>query len=286
MTHPEFDFAVIGHPIAHSRSPAIHAAFGLQTGTSIRYGRIDALPDAFEKTVNQFFSGGGHGLNVTVPFKERAFEMAQSHLSSRARQARAVNTLWAESARVHGCNTDGVGLVRDLKRLGALEPGIRVLLLGAGGAARGVVGPLMDQDCTLLMIANRTASKAVSLANEWIDQYPEQSGRIQACSLEDPALATPWDLIINATSSSLAGSTIELPSDAMGQDTFIYDMMYGATLTPFLEHTAGLRKLRMADGLGMLVCQAAESFRIWHGVEPDVDPVITQIRLQLSMQVR
>ncbi|AWB35155.1 shikimate dehydrogenase [Orrella marina] len=286
MTQPEYDFAVIGHPISHSRSPDIHAEFARQTGISMQYGRIDAEPDQFEETVRQFFANGGRGLNITVPYKERAFDMAQPHLSQRAREAGAVNTLWVKDAMIHGCNTDGVGLVRDLNRLGTLRPGIKILILGAGGAARGVVGPLREQGCGLLMIANRTFSKADTLVKEHIALHPQDTGVITACSLNDPRLEQDWDLIINATSSSLGGATIELPDMAFGNDTFIYDMMYGAKPTPFLDYAARHRKLAMADGLGMLVCQAAESFRIWHGIEPAVDAVIEQIRMQLVAHVR
>lgn len=286
MTQPDNDFAVIGHPISHSRSPDIHAAFAKQTGISMQYGRIDALPDQFEEIVRQFFAKGGRGLNVTVPFKERAFAMAHPHLSSRAREAGAVNTLWVENARIHGCNTDGVGLVRDLTRLGALRPGVTALILGAGGAARGVVGPLREHGCGLLMIANRTLSKADKLVKDHIAHHPEDTGLIQACALNDPALAQDWDLVINATSSSLGGATLELPDEAFGGKPFIYDMMYGAEPTPFLEYAARHGNLPRADGLGMLVCQAAESFRIWHGVEPAVDTVIDQVRLQLRAHVR
>ena len=300
------NFAVIGHPIAHSRSPMIHEAFAHQCGIALSYTRIDAQPDLFESVVERFFSENGRGLNVTVPFKERAFQMAKSHLSERAREAGAVNTLWTRDGQLHGCNTDGVGLVRDLSRLGMLKPGQRILLLGAGGAARGVVGPLLATGCEALCIANRTFSKAQTLVKDWIEHHPEHASRLQASPLEDRALsepvfskpplstpplskpphARPWDLVINATSSSLGGQTISLPEAAVGHESSLYDMMYGAQPTPFLVAATTLGAKKTADGLGMLVCQAAESFRIWHGIEPQVDPVIDLVRKQLGSDVR
>ena len=279
----------------------IHEAFAHQCGIALRYTRIDAQPDLFEGVVERFFSEDGRGLNVTVPFKERAFQMAKSHLSERAREAGAVNTLWLRDGQLHGCNTDGVGLVRDLTRLGMIKPSQRILLLGAGGAARGVVGPLLATGCEALCIANRTFSKAQSLVKDWIEHHPEHASRLQAAPLEDPALSEPplskpslskptrarqWDLVINATSSSLGGQTITLPKAAVGHESSLYDMMYGARPTPFLAAATALGIKNTADGLGMLVCQAAESFRIWHGIEPRVDPVIDLVRKQLGSDVR
>lgn len=250
------------------------------------YGRIDAQPALFETEVETFFANGGRGLNVTVPFKERAFALAREHLSARARQAGAVNTIWMHQSAIHGCNTDGVGLVRDLRRLSMLEPGTRILLLGAGGAARGVIGPLLLEAGTRILLANRTVSKAEALVTQWITEHPEHADRIAASSLDSHAISQTWDLIINATSSSLAGSTIELPAGAIGSKTCIYDMMYGADPTLFLQAGQRAGALRTADGLGMLVCQASESFRIWHGVEPMVERVIEEVRQQLQASVR
>ena len=283
--HPP-DFAVIGHPIAHSRSPMIHKAFAQQCGIALNYTRIDALPDLFESTVEKFFSENGSGLNVTVPFKERAFQMTKPRLSERALQAGAVNTLWIRDGHLHGCNTDGVGLVRDLSRLGMIKTGQRILLLGAGGAARGVVGPLLATGCEALCIANRTFSKAQTLVRDWIAHHPEHTRQLEASPLEALPAARPWDLIINATSSSLGGQVIALPETAVSHESSLYDMMYGAEPTPFLVAAKTLGATRKADGLGMLVCQAAESFRIWHGTEPQVDPVIDMVRKQLVPDVR
>jgi len=275
-------FAVIGHPISHSRSPDIHALFAKQTGIDLEYGRIDADPDKFEAIVHEFFEHGGKGLNVTVPFKERAFDLARNNLSQRALRAAAVNTLWQVNGQIHGCNTDGVGLLEDLKRLDMLGHAQRILLLGAGGAARGVLGPLLESGCQWLQIANRTVSRAQVLCDQWIEQSPEDASRLGACSLEDPVLNQPWDLIINATSGSLSGQAIALPANAVTAQTGVYDMMYGAAPTPFLEHARQLGAIQLADGLGMLVGQAAESFRIWNGIRPDIEPVLQQIRSQLK----
>ena len=286
MTRHTSNFAVIGHPISHSRSPMIHEAFAHQCGIALSYTRIDAEPDLFESIVGRFFSEGGHGLNVTIPFKERAYQMAFPHLSERARQAGAVNTLWMERGHLHGCNTDGVGLVRDLSRLGMLKKDQSILLLGAGGAARGVVGPLLATGCKTLHIANRTLNKAQTLVEDWMAHHPEHAHQLQASSLESPLLARSWDLIINATSSSLGGQTISLPKAAVDRESSLYDMMYGAQPTPFLKAATMMGATRVADGLGMLVCQAAESFRIWHGTEPQIDPIIELIRKQLASHVR
>ena len=279
-------FAVIGHPVAHSRSPQIHAAFAEQVGISLVYDRMDAEPDAFANTVEHFFSTGGQGLNVTVPFKEEAWQLAQNRLSDRARLAAAVNTLWQTDAGLHGCNTDGIGLVRDLQRLGLLAPGARVLLLGAGGAAKGVIGPLLDTDCERLHVANRTAPRAQSLLQAWLQQQPAHAERLTAGAI-DPALSEQsWDLVINATASSLQGQSLDLPTELYRPDTAVYDMMYGPTPTAFLTQAATHGVTRLADGLGMLVEQAAESFFIWHGARPQTTPVIETIRSQMTATVR
>lgn len=285
-------FAVIGHPIAHSRSPAIHAAFGAALGIDLQYGRIDCPPDDFKACVQQFFAQGGSGLNVTVPFKEQAWQLAQQHLSPRARDAQAVNTLWMDNGSLHGCNTDGVGLVNDFKRLALPLEDANILLLGAGGAARGVIGPLMQAGCRHIHVVNRTAARALALASDWIATHPEAATRLSAGGLSELGeyLAIPDTnkpaVIINATASSLQGDALPLPGALFGPDVVAYDMMYASGLTKFLQQAQAAGCQRLVDGLGMLVGQAAESFRIWLGQTPDTEMVIAQIRAQLDAAVR
>lgn len=279
-------YAVIGHPITHSRSPEIHMAFAKQLGIDLHYERIDPTPASFEQTVQQFFAQGGLGANVTVPFKEQAWQMARAHLSARARDAGAVNTLWQSTGQLHGCNTDGVGLVSDLLRLGVKLPGANILMLGAGGAARGVLGPLLDSGCNHVRVLNRTAQRAHRLISDWLASHPEQAKYLSAGGLDELDPETSWDLVINATSSSLQGQSVSMPALRFDADTFAYDMMYGGQLTAFLQQAqqAGCRHL--ADGLGMLVSQAAESFHIWRSRRPAVAPVIDAMRLELQRAVR
>jgi shikimate dehydrogenase len=286
MNHSTPRFAVIGHPVAHSRSPQIHAAFAKQVGMALIYERIDAEPGTFASTVDQFFSSGGHGLNVTVPFKEEAWQLAQAHLSDRARLAGAVNTLWQTPTGIHGCNTDGIGLVRDLQRLNLLKPGARVLLLGAGGAAKGVIGPLLAADCKRLHVANRTAARAQALRQAWLKHQPAHAERLSAGAIDAQLSEQHWDLVVNATASSLQGQSLGLPTGLYQAHTGAYDMMYGALPTAFLEQAATHGVTQLADGLGMLVEQAAESFFIWHGKRPDVTPVIDDLRSQMTSAVR
>lgn len=272
-------YAVIGNPIAHSRSPFIHEQFGLQTGLALRYEKIQAPLDDFAGVVANFFAQGGCGLNVTVPFKEEAFALAQANLSDRARLAGAVNTLWTEQGQLHGCNTDGVGLLNDLLRLGYSPRGKNILLLGAGGAARGVVFPLLDAGCAQLHIVNRTELRATQLQQHILANMPELAPRLSAGGLAQAA--GKWDIVINATSSSLGMTPPELPNGLYRPDALAYDMMYGPQATPFMrqaqEQGAGLA----ADGLGMLVGQAAASFAIWHGITPDMTAVLDALREQL-----
>ncbi|MCD8505279.1 MAG: shikimate dehydrogenase [Burkholderiaceae bacterium] len=291
VTQPIPRFAVIGHPIAHSRSPAIHAAFAKQIGIELIYERIDCPPDEFEKCVATFFAQGGAGLNVTVPFKERAWTLAQNNLSARAKDAGAVNTLWMADAGLNGCNTDGVGLVNDLRRLSMPLNDARVLLIGAGGAARGVIGPLLDAKCQHVLVVNRSAERAHELVGNWISTHAHHSDRLTANSLSslsesDTNLLKHFDLIINATASSLQGDALILPSSLFGPAVAAYDMMYGSAPTPFLKQAKEAGCTQLADGLGMLVGQAAESFKIWLGYAPDPELVIKQLRAQLDSAVR
>jgi len=259
-------YAVFGHPIAHSKSPLIHAAFARQTGQDMRYEAILAPLDGFADSVAAFIKAGGRGANVTVPFKEEAFKLAD-HLSPRAQRAGAVNTLKFEHG-ILGDNTDGAGLVADLTHnLHCALAGKRILLLGAGGAARGVVGPLLDQQPAEFVIANRTVSRAQELADLF--------GRgVRARGFD--ATDTPFDIIINATAASLAGDLPPLSPRIFTANTLAYDMMYGRD-TPFLAF-ARAHSAATADGLGMLVEQAAEAFWLWRGVRPDTAPVIASLR--------
>ena len=271
-------YAVIGNPIAHSKSPAIHQSFAAQTGIDLTYERIEAPLDGFAETVSAFFAAGGKGLNVTVPFKLEAWQLA-AHLNERATQAQAVNTLWMKDGALHGGNTDGLGLVNDLKRLQVKLKDANILLVGAGGAARGVIGPLLDEQCARLHIVNRTREKAHELVGSW------QSGShaaLTAGGLEEASQPGGWDLVINASSSSLGDTPPDLPRGLYAPGGWAYDMMYGSKPTPFMQQAQQDGASGISDGLGMLVGQAAESFLIWHGVRPEIAPVLTELRHQLQ----
>ena len=265
-------YAVIGNPIEHSRSPQIHAAFARQTGQDIRYERILGDLDGFEADVEAFIDAGGRGLNVTLPFKERAFRLA-GELSARAYDAGAVNTLVVRDAGLFGDNTDGVGLVRDLgcNHLFSFN-GARVLLLGAGGAARGVLRPLLQERPAQLVLANRTADKAHELADA-----ASNTGNVIACGL-DELQGLRFDLIINATAAGLDARVPDIPDDCLAEGGWTYDMLYGEGPTAFVEWGKVHGATRALDGLGMLVEQAAESFRLWRGVQPDTSAVIASLR--------
>ncbi|HNH63299.1 MAG TPA: shikimate dehydrogenase [Thauera aminoaromatica] len=268
-------YAVVGNPIAHSKSPWIHAAFARQTGQALTYEALLAPLDDFAATVARFRAEGGRGLNVTVPFKLEAFALADRR-TPRAEAAGAVNTLAFGTDGILGDNTDGAGLVRDLaSHLGCPPRGRRILLLGAGGATRGALLPLLDTAPADLCIANRTAHKAVELAQA----FAAHAGtvRIEGCGFE--ALADQrFDLVINATSASLSGELPPLPPGLYAQGALAYDMMYGRGHTPFLRAALADGAARVADGLGMLVEQAAESFTLWRGVRPDSAPVLAELR--------
>jgi shikimate dehydrogenase len=263
-------YAVIGNPVAHSKSPQIHAEFARQTGQDLSYERLLAPTDAFVETADAFRARGGRGLNVTLPFKGEAFRYA-TRLSPRARAAQAVNTLKFEDQAIFGDNTDGAGLVNDLARnLGCAIGGRRVLLLGACGAARGVIKPLQEQQPSQLVLANRTLGKAQELAQTL-------GGDLEAGTYA--ALAgRQFDLVINATSASLAGELPPLPQGVFAPGALAYDMMYGRGETAFLAFARGEGAAQFADGLGMLVEQAAESFFIWCGLRPDTAPVLKLLR--------
>lgn len=261
-------YAVIGNPISHSKSPLIHTMFAAQTRQKISYEKIEAPLAGFAATIQQLREQGYKGCNVTVPFKFEAFNCA-AELSERAKAAQAVNTLSFEGEKIIGDNTDGAGLVRDItQNLGIILQGKRVLLMGAGGAAYGVVLPLLMAGAELAIV-NRTASKAISLA----EKFPAAAIR----SYADDALAgQQFDVVINATSAGLTDSVVRLPEGIFAPNALAYDMMYGRE-TPFMAF-ARQRGAQRADGLGMLVEQAAESFYIWRSVRPATAPVIAALR--------
>jgi shikimate dehydrogenase len=268
-------YAVIGNPISHSKSPEIHARFAEQTGQDISYERLLAPLDGFAQTVYDFMDAGGRGANVTVPFKLEAHALA-TELSVRAQAAGAVNTLRFDGDIIYGDNTDGIGLVTDiLHHVGIALHGRRLLLLGAGGAARGVLLPLLEQQPAELVIANRTLDKAALLVQE----FSAPHGVLRASSYD--ALAGGFDVIINATSASLADDALPpLDGALFSPATLAYDMMYGREATPFMRLAASHGAMTR-DGLGMLVEQAAESFFVWRGVRPDTRPVHAALRALL-----
>lgn len=271
-------YAVFGNPIAHSLSPAIHAAFAQQTQQPIRYDKECIELPAFESAVHQFFHSGGGGLNVTVPFKQRAFAMA-TVLSDAAAKAGAVNTLYCQNDELHGDNTDGAGLCRDLtNNLHWPLAGKRLLVLGAGGAVRGVLTPLIASCPSSLVIANRTHAKAVVLQEQFAADAELASVALSANNFAE--LEGDFDIVINGTSASLAGDRPEI-SAAIVNHARCYDMVYGSSPTLFLQWAAQQGARSIADGLGMLVEQAAESFTLWRGVRPQAAPVIDCIRSSL-----
>jgi len=265
-------YAVVGNPIAHSKSPDIHNAFAAQTGEKLFYKALLAPLDDFEGEVSRFLEHGGHGLNVTVPFKENAYRMADE-LTARAQRAQAVNTLKKlEDGRLLADNTDGAGLVRDLTvNHGVNLKGKRILLLGAGGAVRGVLQPMLDQAPAELVIANRTVSKAEALATDFSDL-----GTLSGCGFSD--VEGTFDVIINGTAASLAGELPPLPESVINNRTVCYDMMYSPQTTVFNAWAAGLGAVMTIDGLGMLVEQAAEAFFVWRGVRPETTRVMLTLR--------
>jgi shikimate dehydrogenase len=268
-------YAVMGNPISHSKSPLIHTQFAEQTGQSIEYTAIHVDLGGFEQAVGNFRASSGKGLNITVPFKEEAWALA-TQLSDRAQLAGAVNTLKFIDNKIIGDNTDGLGLVTDLTTNHQCDlKDKRILLLGAGGAARGVLAPLLTQQPAEIVIGNRTPDRAVSLAEIF-----SKHGNISGCGF--PALkGQKFDIVINATAASLQGEVPPLPDDVLNDNAVCYDMMYGAEPTAFMQWASQHGAGKVMDGLGMLVEQAAESFYIWRGVRPETQPVIQSIREEL-----
>lgn len=267
-------YAVFGNPIAHSQSPLIHRLFAQQSGIDYAYQRICAPLNGFEHAMTDFFSTGGVGANVTLPFKQQAYELAD-HLTPRAAKARAVNTLKrGRDGRILGDNTDGVGLVLDLNRLNLIRPTTKILIIGAGGAARGAIQPLLSSGGRITL-TNRTLSRAEQLAEEFgRDEF------ICACSFER-AGANHYDLIINATSSGIDGGIPALPEFIIDAQTSCYDMFYSKQPTPFLEYCRHQGAKHVVDGIGMLVGQAAFSFELWFGRMPAIEPIVCTVRENL-----
>ena len=268
-------YAVFGHPIKHSRSPQLHQAFARQLGDALRYETRQPPVDDFAGGFRTFVAEeGGLGGNVTVPFKEEALRLADV-VSERAQQAGAVNTLVVgKDGRLYGDNTDGIGLVRDLDRQGISLKGKRVLVLGAGGAVRGILGPFLERQPAALMVANRTAAKAQALAELFEDQ-----GAIAGGGYSD--VTGQWDIVLNGTSASLSGALPPLPANCLANGAVAYDMVYGAEPTPFMawatEHGA-----TAIDGLGMLVEQAAEAYLLWRNTRPNTTPIHAEMRAALT----
>ena len=272
-------YAVIGHPVEHSRSPFIHERFARQVGHDLRYTTIDATAAQFEAAARGFFEGGGKGLNVTLPHKQAAARLA-TDLTPRAERAGAVNTLTPrEDGGLTGDNTDGLGLTRDLiHNFGVTVAGRRVLLLGAGGAARGALMPLLGLQPRELTIANRSPARALELAAEF-----RNDGDVHGCGFAD-LRGEPYDLVINATAASLANETLPLPAGVVGAHSFCYDMAYKAEDTAFVRWAQQRGCTRAVMGLGMLVEQAAEAFFIWRGIRPDTAPVLAALKVELAAE--
>jgi shikimate dehydrogenase len=267
-------YAVFGNPIGQSKSPFIHAQFAMQCAQALTYEAILAPVDGFADSWHAFVANGGSGANVTAPFKQQAYQLADI-LSARARLAGAVNTLYFDqSGQLYGDNTDGIGLVNDLQRLGVNLATSTVLLLGAGGASRGVIGPLLDAGVPRLVLANRTASKAEDIAAAF-------DHRVIACGFNQIPQHS-YQLVINATSSSLTAQRPDIPAVHLQHCQLAYDMSYSAELTPFLTWSKQHGARQQADGLGMLVSQAAEAFYIWRGKRPDIMPILTSLKQQLK----
>jgi shikimate dehydrogenase len=273
MTAPD-RYGVMGYPISHSRSPVIHRLFALQTGQHMQYELLQVTPENLVTAVDQFGRTGGRGLNVTTPHKGEVARLADE-LSERARIAGAVNTLVFQDNAIFGDNTDGIGLIRDLSdNLKLKLRDIRILILGAGGATRGILGPLLDRHPRSVHIANRTLAKADGLVAHF-----SAFGDVAACRFDEVPDDEPFDLVINATSAGFKGETPPYPKTAISDKTLCYDLSYGLTPTPFSEWASANGAARSIMGWGMLVEQAAESFQLWRGVRPDTITVLKQMTI-------
>ena len=265
-------YGVMGYPVSHSRSPVIHRLFALQTEQDMQYELLQVTPEKLETAVRQFQRTGGKGLNITVPHKSTVARLVDK-TSERAATAGAVNTLSFRDGEIHGDNTDGIGLLRDLSvNLGVNLEGANILILGAGGATRGIVGPLLEMSPASLRIANRTLDKAQEIAEHFA-----RSGPVTACRFNVVPVSEPYDLIINATSAGLQGDTPPYPAAAITDQTYCYDLSYGLTATPFSVWARDNGAAHSVMGWGMLVEQAAESFHLWRGIRPNTAPVLKQM---------
>jgi shikimate dehydrogenase len=265
-------YGVVGHPVAHSWSPFIHGMFAKETAQNLVYRLYDVAPASFRRESLRLFASGVRGLNVTLPHKQTAAELV-NELTPRAERAQAVNTIaYFEDTSLLGDNTDGLGLMADLERnLGVVLAGKRVLLMGAGGAVRGVLGPLLERELAECVIANRTPERARQLATDFADM-----GEIKPCGFSDVS-GPPFDLIINATAASLQGEVPAMPPGLVSEQTVCYDMAYGRGHTPFTLWAKSQHAGRTTKGWGMLVEQAAESFLLWRGIRPDTKPVLAAL---------
>jgi len=267
-------YGVMGYPISHSRSPVIHRLFALQTGQNLQYELLQVAPENLEKAVRQFQRTGGKGLNITVPHKSEVARLVDQ-MSARASTAGAVNTIAFRGTEIYGDNTDGIGLLRDLGvNLGITLEDARILILGAGGATRGIVGPLLEMQPKALVIANRTIDKAQAL----VDQFKSQ-GPVSACHFNVVPVTQSYDLVINATSAGLKGEAPPYPAAAISEQTLCYDLSYGLNPTPFSVWAREQGAAKSVMGWGMLVEQAAESFNLWRGIRPDTAPVLKQMHI-------
>ncbi|QRN02651.1 shikimate dehydrogenase [Legionella sp. MW5194] len=258
-------YAVMGHPVAHSLSPFIHEQFALQSGVSLSYEKIAVEPGYFVTAVQDFFAAQGKGLNVTLPFKEEAYQLAEQ-VTPRCRQARAANTLWMKEGHLHADNTDGIGLIRDLKTHMSLADK-RVLILGAGGAARGIIAPLLAEGIGGLTVTNRNLHRAKDLQADFPSIHCQAWGS-----------SAPFDLLINATSAGTRQEEITWPEGAIKAESFCYDLSYTLQGCTSFVTWARQRGCGASDGLGMLVEQAAEAFFIWHGLFPERAAVLARLR--------
>lgn len=279
MSHAPDSYCVMGHPIAHSRSPWIHARFAQLTGQALQY-RAQLVPlDGFASAVRTFAASGGRGCNVTVPFKLQAAQLADS-ASARVQLAGAANTLVLQDGRIHADNTDGLGLVADIEQgAGLALAGRDVLLVGAGGAAAGALAPLLARQPRRLLVTNRTLARAQALVQAHSAYAALQ--KVELLALDTPALEQDFDLIINASASSLAGAAVPVPSGLLRAGALAYDMMYGSAAEGFLAWAAQ-QGAQGRDGLGMLVEQAAEAFALWRGLRPPTAPVLAELRAHMA----
>ena len=270
-------YGVIGYPVSHSRSPVIHRLFAIQTQQKMQYELLQVAPEGLEVSIAQFRRTGGRGLNVTLPHKTEVANFVDE-MSERARRAGAINTLDFREDRVFGDNTDGVGLMRDLTQNHGINiRDTNILILGAGGATRGIVGPLLQANPSHLTIANRTVPKAAALAD-----FFSSIGDVSSCQFDEVDASREYHIIINATSAGVKGETPPYPDAAVSAQSLCYDLSYGLTPTPFVRWATEQGAGKAIMGWGMLVEQAAESFLLWRGVRPDTAPVLKQVSLSAS----